>query len=751
MISQARVQTGSLGCGNFGFRSAFFVALMALCLPLLSVSALAIENLPYVPPVSVDLPKGTRMNVDAASIAYDPRSEVAIATGAVVMVYGPYRLIASRVIYNKKSGAFEAVGRVEVTEPNGNVLQAQSLEMRNKFRALFGRHVRALLTNNAVIASDYVKRVDGNITVFTRAFYTACHDCVSNGGEPLWYIATDQTTSDLKKHNLYHVNPRFVLNGATVLKLPYLAMPDPFVTRRSGWLTPDFKFGGVYGAGVVTPYFWAMTPSTDITFRPVITSRQGPIADAEFRQATETGAYSLRGIGVYQFNDQPYPEKGPARGAVDTKGEFKTAENWTSGWSGLFATDRNFLSSYGYDGRPYAVNDVHTTGLWDQTYLSAKVLNFGAFNNALDPNVMPYAMPFVTGETIARNSPIGGQFDLSWNAYSLHRVASATPFANINQGTDQTRGTTQLNWHRQYYSDAGTVFTPFATMRGDILLANNVPGAATPTTTTTRLLPEAGFDMRWPFVSHNGLGQSVLSPVVQVVASANEGNTTAFGNEDAITLNLDHSNLFLADRFSGQDRYEGGTRADIGVTYALFANNGGLIRASLGESVHLAGQNSFVNGSGLADNNSDLVGAFVLQPSGNLSLAYEARMANDFSALNRQEVIASLSFDRFAGSLSYLDFAAQPNYGQPLAKRWISGDSKFGLGRGWSLFGGMTYDFTTTVITRKTAGFEFDCRCMNFKLFYAGTQDAVSLAADNRVMMSVEFATLGKTGLSLGF
>ena len=745
------VQAGGLGCGNVDFRTRLAAALLALGLPFLASEARAVENLPFVPPVTSELPKGTKVNVDAASIAYDPRSQVATATGQVVMVYGPYRLIASRVSYNKKSGAFNAVGRVEVTEPNGNVLDAQSLEMRNKFRMLFGRHVKALLNNNAMVAAEYVKRVDGNITVFTKAIYTACHDCLSENGEPLWYVQTDQTTHDQAKHNLYHVNPRLVVNGATVVKLPYLALPDPFVTRRTGWLTPDFKFGSVYGAGLVTPYFLTLGPSADVTFRPVLTTRQGPIADAEYRQATETGKFSVRGLGVYQFNDLPYPEKGPWRGAVETHGEFKTAENWTSGWNGLFASDRNFLNSYGYDSRPYAVNDAYTTGLWDQTYISAKVLNFGALNPALDPNVLPFAMPFVTGETILRNTPIGGQFDLSWNAYSLHRVNSVSPFATVNQGTDQTRATTQLNWHNQFYSDAGTVFTPFANVRGDMVVANNVPGAATPATTTTRLLPEVGVDLRWPLVSNSGLGQSVISPVVQVVASANEGSTSAYGNEDAVTLNLDHSNLFLSDRFSGLDRYEGGTRADIGLTYSLFANNGGLIRASLGESVHIAGQNSFVNGSGLADNNSDLVGAFVVQPNSNISLVYEARMRNDFSGLNRQEIVASLNYDRFAGNLSYLDFVAQPNYGQTLPKHWISSDAKFGLSHGWSLFGGMTYDFTTSVLTRKTAGLEFDCRCMNFKLFYAGNQDSVTLITDNRVMMSVEFATLGKTGLSLGF
>ena len=176
-----------------------------------------------------------------------------------------------------------------------------------------------------------------------------------------------------------------------------------------------------------------------------------------------------------------------------------------------------------------------------------------------------------------------------------------------------------------------------------------------------------------------------------------------------------------------------------------------MIRASAGQSIHLAGQNSFVNGSGLADNESDLVAAIILQPWSAFSLSYETRMKDDFSAINRQELVASLSFDRFTTNVSYLDFGAEPAYGRNSREQWVSGDGRIALNDGWSVFGGMTYDFVSSVMTRKTAGIEFDCKCMNFKLYYAGTVDSVSLVTDNRVMMSIELATLGKTGINAAF
>ncbi len=740
--------------------------LISRTLQLFAVSALglfvnapwasAITEKPFVAPVMAKLPKGTRVHVDADRITYDAKTKIATALGLVKMTYGPYILVASKVSFNQTTGAFDANGSVEIREPNGNLMRAASIELRNQFAQGFATHVTALLTNNGTITAEYVKRVDSNITIFEKATYTACRDCKTRSGHPLWAIVTDETTHDLKTHNLYHVNPKLQINGATVIGLPYLSMADPSVTRRTGWLTPDLKSGDVYGFGVVTPFFWAITPSTDLTFSPMWTTYQGPVADLEWRQKTETGKYNIRGFGVYQLNDFPYPEKGPWRGAIESHGEFKANEDWNYGWNGTFATDTNFLYSYGYDDRKYAVNNIYATGLWDQTYVSAQMLNFGSMRNTLDPDILPYAMPFISGQTIYRDLPMPGQLELNWNAYSLARSTPQTPFPTVNDGTNQTRATTQVNWHSQIYTDVGAVITPFANLRSDVLMSNNVPDLSVPggfhsVESQARVLPAIGVDMRMPFIANLPYGQSIITPVFQVVSSADEGATNAFGNEDSITLNFDHTSLFLADRFTGMDRYEGGTRADLGVTYSLIGNNGGFIRASAGESVHIAGQNSYVAGSGLSNNQSDLVAAIVFQPWNNFSLSYEARVNNDLSGLNRQEAVASLSFDDFSTNISYLDFGAEPAYGRLYREQWVAADAKVKLSDGWNLFGGLTYDFVASVLAQRTIGIEFDCECMNFKFAYTGTEDSVSHLKEDKVMLSIQFATLGKTGVTAKF
>ena len=293
--------------------------------------ALAIEEKPFVKPITDQPAKGTAADFSADKLTYDPRTKIAVATGKVVITYGPYVLDATRVSFNQQTGAFEANGSVVMREPNGNVLQAATLELHNKFRDGFARHLKALLTNDVTITSRYAKRIDGHITVFEDAHYTACKNCETKSGDPLWELVSDETTHDSDTKTLYHIKPRLKIAGVTVAGLPYLEHADPSVKRRTGWLVPDANFGSNYGVGVVAPYFWAIAPDKDLTFRPMLTSKQGLVGDVEYRQRTASGLFNIRSFGVYELTPKATSEGSRWRGAVKTgtrlsasRGVFKT-------------------------------------------------------------------------------------------------------------------------------------------------------------------------------------------------------------------------------------------------------------------------------------------------------------------------------------------------------------------------------------------------------------------------------------------
>lgn len=742
-------------CGLFDQRS-LLLGLSAVSLLAFSSPVFAIKEKPFVKPVTQQPAAGTAADFVADKLTYDPNTKDAVATGRVILTYGPYILNATKVTYNETTDKFTANGSVELREPNGNIMQAATLELTNRFKQGFARHLKALLTNDVTITADYAKRIEGGITIFDNAHYTACKNCETRKGDPLWELVSDQTTHLQKQHDLIHINPRLKIGGVTVAGLPYIRMADPSVKRRTGWLVPKIHYGREYGPAIETPFFWAFAPDKDITFRPRFTLYQGPVADVEYRQRTETGQYNIRGYGVYELSPKRTFEANRSRGALKTTGNFKFNPDWTWGWQGTLPSDRSFLSDYDFDNRNIAQNEIYVRGLWDRDYVSAQALNFIALDEDVDSGSLPTALPYVTGEHYFEQPIVGGELSLNWTAYTITRNESSIPFSEAPHGTSQSRATADLRWKSRYVSDGGILLTPFANLRSDIYVTNNladptVLGGERAQETTTRILPAAGFDARYPLISNHEYGQGIVSPVFQFIAADNEKNVDQLSNEDAITLNFDNSSLFLEDRFTGYDRYESGLRANVGVTYSFLGNNGGFLKASAGESFHLAGKNSFVTGSGLDGSKSDLVGALTFQPWDNISLSYQVRAEENLSAINRQEAFGSLTFDSFAINAGYLNIAAEPAYGRLQKEQWAEADLRLGLSEGWYLFGGARYDIENSFLARQTLGLEFDCDCMNFKVAYSADKSSPIDITDHRVTLSLDLATLGGTSVSSKF
>jgi LPS-assembly protein len=742
-----------LGVGTLVSRSALLICASLAALLVAAPLSQAIVKKEFVSPVLKKPIAGTRVDVVADRITFEGKSKLATATGTVRITYGPYTLVATKVVYDQDGDSFKANGSVVLREPNGNILQAETADLHNKFKEGFARHLRLLLTNDVTITAEYARRQEGGITIYEHASYTACKDCSTDGGAPLWEITTTQTVHDEKAKNLYHTNPTLKIGGVPVAWLPYASMPDPTVKRRTGFLLPSFSSGNTYGFGVTTPYFLELGPSADLTFRPMWTTKQGPVADVEFRQRLKSGSYNVHGYGVYQLTEADPPGDTRWRGAVTTAGDFKLNDEWDWGWDGTLTSDKTFLDKYDFDDRELATSELYLTGMADRSYFSAQALHFRTLSLEQDQDDFPLVLPYINSEYTLDQAVFGGELSFDVSAYSLSRDDAGTPYDTIYHGTDQTRAVTNVNWQKQITTGAGQVITPFAKMRSDLYITNNVREGAgfQDEEVIGRMLPSAGIDVRWPFIASSDYGQSILTPVFQAIAATNETDEDKIGNEDAISVNFDNSSLFLHDRFTGQDRYEGGTRANIGLLYSFLADNGGFARMSLGESFHIAGENSFELGSGLDGSKSDLVGAVVFQPWDNLGLSYQARVEEDLSSINVQEAFATFTMDRFSGSLGYIYLNSEPSAGREETIEQIESDVGFRFTEAWSLFGGFRYDLADEVFRSKSIGVAFDCDCMSAKLTYSETNKVDdSNGIDRALKFSVELRTIGQTGFSAG-
>ncbi len=694
-------------------------------------------------------PKGTRVNVVADRIVYDARTSIATATGQVIITYGKYQLIATKVVYDRRHDKLSANGNIRLQEPGGNILQADEAELRDRFREGFAKHLLLLLTNEASVTADYARRSDGYLTVYENVTYTRCKRCADPDHPPLWQLRSEEVTHNEREHTIYHKNAALEIGGVPVLALPYLEHPDPTVNRRSGFLVPSGRYADAFGVGVEIPYFWAPADNYDVTFRPIITSKQGPVAQAEFRHALRDGNYSVTGAGVYQLTEDEAPGDRRWRGSLRTEGKFQYSPTWQYGWDGTLVSDDTFLNRYDIDSSDEAVSRVYADGIDGRNYLSVQAIHFRSLIPDVDQNKIPYALPYIQQSYTFDQPVLGGEFGIDSTVYSLTRDKAFTAFSDIDLASRQTRASTSLRWQRQTIFDGGQVIVPFAALRGDLYITENLPGSPTPDTeTTARLLPEAGVDMRWPFMTSTAGGRHIVSPVGQLIVSGSERKQDKLSNEDAITLNFDHTSVFLHDRFTGLDRYEGGFRANAGVLYTYLDDDGGFFRASLGESFHIAGDNSFVNGSGLEGTGSDIVVALAWQPSDSLTFNYQARLSEDLSNVNLQQGGVSLTFDRFSGSLNYLDIGAEPFYGRDDSEHQIWSSLSYGWENGFSVFGGARFDLKESKLVEDNIGIGYEDECTALALTYKEDYDSdISDSIERSIFFRVELKTLGSAGV----
>ena len=98
---------------------------------------------------------------------------------------------------------------------------------------------------------------------------------------------------------------RFEFFGLPIGLFPAFEMADPTVKRKSGFLFPGIRYKSELGVGVAIPYYFALSPTYDLTVTGTGYTKQGFLGEAEWRQRFNNGEYSIKVAGIRQ----PDPEE----------------------------------------------------------------------------------------------------------------------------------------------------------------------------------------------------------------------------------------------------------------------------------------------------------------------------------------------------------------------------------------------------------------------------------------------------------
>jgi LPS-assembly protein len=763
------------------------------------------------------------MLLQATEINYDYVNKRVSAVGSVQIYYSGSTLEADRVIYDETTKRMHAEGNVRLTDANGQITYGDLMNLSEDFRDGFVDSLRVETADQTRMAAARADRSSGDFTVFQSGVYTACEPCKDDPRKPpLWQIKASRIIHDTGEKMIYFENANVEFFGTPMAYFPYLSTPDPTVKRKSGFLYPVALYSSVYGAGIQVPYYWALAPDYDLTITPRLMSRQGLLMKGEWRQRLDSGYYTIALSGIYQldkdyfldkYHTTNYPSYRDFRGSLETRGRFAITDKWNWGWDGLVPTDSLYYSDYGLSsyqrnanfvlaGFTEGLNQVYITGRGNRSYFDARSIYYYGFSVADVQSQIPIIHPVVDYFYTVDQPVLGGELGFRTNLTSLSRntvsfdpisqfanvtgvcaPASADPMAKIPANCllrgipgNYSRFSAEANWKRTYTDTIGQQWTPFASLRGDVMqmsIENQIgvsnyiaPGDRG----EVRAMPAAGLEYRYPFINVQSWGTQTITPVAQIIVRPNETLIGKLPNEDSQSLIFDDSNLFKINKFSGWDRIEGGGRANVGLEYTAQFNRAGFVNMMFGQSYQLFGVNSFAVGdttntglnSGLDTTRSDYVARLAYQPDKTYTFVTRYRFDQETWGLNRFEVEGRAVYDRISVSAMYGQYAPQPELGFLTWRQGILGTANLKLSQNWVATTALNYDIDARKFSSTQFGLGYIDDCFIFAMNYitaysystvgllqgGGTLPIIAPVLDHRVMLTIALRTIGATGTS---
>lgn len=697
-----------------------------------------------------------QMVLQANELIYDYDSDMISAVGDVFVQYRLYILTADRLTFFQSTGRLVAVGNVRITDGDGNVYEAAQADVTQDFREGFIQQLYVVTADRTFFSAETSYRYDGNITEFHNATYTACEVRFEHESRPrLWEVRAARIVHDGEEQMVYFEHARLEFLGVPVAYSPRLSTPDPSVTRATGFLFPEVNVSSSLGFGIGIPFFWAPAPNYDLTITGTYFTKAGFLLETEWRHRTQNGIYRIISAGIY--------EKAPSstfRGAVRTTGEYSIGRFWQFGWDGTIQTDRSFTGDYSTvaPGGRFVTSEVYLTGVINQTYYNAAAYYF---QNVDDPSprndqarqavVHPvidfqHVMPF-----------FGGQLTYDANVISLTR-GEHDPFDYDGDtyyhglAGSYNRLSQQLFWQRQFIGPFGQLVTPFVFGVADLYVLDldaPPPGVITDSF-AARITGGLGVEWSWPFLITTANSRHVIEPVVQFVTRPSEAMIGALPNEDAQSVIFDTTSLASINRFSGWDRFEGGTRLVLLLRYTGQIGSG-RIEAVIGQSFQLAGVNSYavagVNstgmGTGLESDMSNIVAALTATSGRGSSLSVAGRFDPITFELQRGLLTAATSIGRLSMSTGLIyERSVLDIEGDDDAAFLITGRAAIDIGRYWTLSGTIDYDAIAGYVVADSVGLRYECDCALFSVVYSEERE-LGLVVDRSILFNLQLRTLG--------
>ena len=657
-------------------------------------AAIAPPVMPSGPPAPDAMPGEGSIDFAADVLSYDEGQDLVTATGAVRLARDGNYLAADRVAWDRKTGKVRASGNVVLLDPQGNKYVGDSVDLTDSLKDGTVENLLVVLDTGGRLAARQGRRVAG-ATILDNAIYTGCPitDACGKERRPSWTITAARVTRSADGKRIRFVRGRLNILGVSLPLLPVVVVGTD-KGGNSGALIPNLSYSASNGLEIATPYHFQLAPNRDATVTPHLYTGNVPAVDVRYRQLTRLGAFQIGGFLTYGRVDssttlQPIGHNA-IRGYFEGNGRFQLDPYWSVTTSLRAATDKTVTRRYDLtrDDRLRSFIDVERIA--PDSYVSIAGWAFQGLRVDDRQRAIPIALPAIDARFRLHDSVLGGRVELQANSLAILRLS----------GQDTQRAFVQARWDLRKLTRMGQQLTFTALGRGDVYHTDDSASTLTALYRGTdgwhaRAIGALAADARWPLIGNAFGGTQMITPRVQVVLTPPAPNLS-FPNEDSRSIDLDDSNLFAINRFSGYDRWEDGSRVTYGAEYSLERPRFS-INTVIGQSYRLTRSPSlFPEGTGLTDRFSDIVGRTRIRYGRLFDITHRFRVDKSNFAVRRNEIDMTFGSDETYLQVGYLRLNrnVDPSIEDLRDKEEVRLAGRWKFRRYWSLFGATVIDLT---------------------------------------------------------
>jgi LPS-assembly protein len=693
--------------------------------------------------------------LEADVLIDDEQAGTITAEGDVQVRYQGRTMRADRLIYDLNGGSVRASGNVEIVLEDGSITYADAIDADEALNVGAASELRARLGQNGTLAARSALRHGEGESELRNVIYTSCPICEGGDRPPTWSLRARRAVQDRESRTISYYGAVVEVVGVPVLYLPYIAHPDPTIERASGFLPPNIgrnrRLGTFYGQ----PYYWAISPSQDLTTTLRLHGNVNPLIGLDYRKRFWSGDLE---IDTTFTNEQVFNGDGDTFGdelfrySAFAEGRFDISNQWEWGFGVERIYDDEYLRRYDIDGAgerrgPYIGHDTRlisqlfAIGQSAHSYSSITAVSFQGLRETDTSDLLPVMLPFAETEYVLNEGLLGGQVRAQTNTAVLMR--DDNPATLAFEGNDG-RFSLGLTWRRDVVFGPGIVFSPMAHVRGDVFSVETVPDDYE---TFGRGLGMGGVEVSWPFMRPGERFDLVVEPVVMASYGSDDAEDPRIINEDSLAFELDDSNLFRPNAAPNYDLWEPGGRVSAGVRATARARTGESASLIFGRRWREEQAVGFTPENNLGGESSDWVAGVQADLGSGFGTEARFRLDEENLDVERVDLAVRASAGRFSGTVRYFgvdrDLLADPT----APSEELSTNVGVELARGWRMQLGLTRDLDSDINLRQDIRAIYEDDCTFLEIAYTRNETSRgTIGPDEGIQIRIGLRSLGVFG-----